>query len=335
MAHTRRQFLTELSALTVGSTLLGPGFAHAEPPPETKTIRLLHLPAICAAPQYIAEEFLRLEGFENIQYVELTDTKTPGAYHIAKGLADISMWDLPALLPLLDANEPVVVLAGVHAGCFELFGNSSVNGIRDLKGKTIAVSVIGGSEYVLLSSIIAYVGMDPRKDVRWITGTKVRDAMRLFVEKKADAFLAFAPQPQELRAKKIGRVILNTAQDRPWSQYFCCVIAGNREFVRKNPIATKRAIRAILKGADLCADQPEQAARHLVAKNWEPRYGIALEVLKELPYRRWREANPEDTLRFHALRLYETGLIKTDPNQLIAQGTDWRFLNELKKELKA
>ena len=210
-----------------------------------------------------------------------------------------------------------------------------MNGIRDLKGKTIAVSVIGGSEYVLLSSIIAYVGMDPRKDVRWITGTKVRDAMRLFVEKKADAFLAFAPQPQELRAKKIGRVILNTARDRPWSQYFCCVIAGNREFVRKNPIATKRAIRAILKGADLCADQPEQAARHLVAKNWGPRYGIALEVLKELPYRRWREANPEDTLRFHALRLYETGLIKTHPNKLIAQGTDWRFLNELKKELKA
>ena len=41
MAHTRRQFLAELSALTVGSTLLGPGFAHAEPPPETKTIRLL------------------------------------------------------------------------------------------------------------------------------------------------------------------------------------------------------------------------------------------------------------------------------------------------------
>jgi NitT/TauT family transport system substrate-binding protein len=57
--------------------------------------------------------------------------------------------------------------------------------------------------------------------------------------------------------------------------------------------------------------------------------------MKELPYRRWRDANPEDTLRFHALRLYEVGMIKTHPNKLIAQGTDWRFLNELKKELKA
>jgi NitT/TauT family transport system substrate-binding protein len=39
-------------------------------------------------------------------------------------------------------------------------------------------------------------------------------------------------------------------------------------------------------------------------------------------------------LRFYALRLYEVGMIKTNPNKLIAQGTDWRFLNELKKELK-
>ena len=51
--------------------------------------------------------------------------------------------------------------------------------------------------------------------------------------------------------------------------------------------------------------------------------------------RTWREANPEDTLRFYALRLHEVGMLKTNPNKLIAQGTDWRFLNELKSEIKA
>jgi hypothetical protein len=49
-------------------------------------------------------------------------------------------------------------------------------------------------------------------------------------------------------------------------------------------------------------------ARFLLAKGYEPRYELALEVLKELPYRRWRDANPEDTLRFHALRLPSTGV---------------------------
>ena len=138
----------------------------------------------------------------------------------------------------------------------------------------------------------------------------------------------------ELRAR-ISRVILDTAQDRPWEQYYCCMIAARPDFVSKYPVATKRAVRAILKAADICANEPERAARYIVAKGYEPRYEIALEVLKSLSYARWRTHDPEDTLRFYGLRLREVGMIKTNPTKLIAQGCDWRFLNELKKELKA
>jgi len=73
----------------------------------------------------------------------------------------------------------------------------------------------------------------------------------------------------------------------------------------------------------------------MAEKGYEPRYELALETLKRLPYRRWREANPEDTMRFYALRLHEVGMIKFTPQKIIADGTDWRFLNELKRELKA
>jgi NitT/TauT family transport system substrate-binding protein len=58
-------------------------------------------------------------------------------------------------------------------------------------------------------------------------------------------------------------------------------------------------------------------------------------VLRELPYDRWREYDPEDTVRYYALRLHEVGLIKSTPNKIIAQGTNWRFVDELKRELKA
>jgi NitT/TauT family transport system substrate-binding protein len=57
-------------------------------------------------------------------------------------------------------------------------------------------------------------------------------------------------------------------------------------------------------------------------------------TLSEVPYDNWREYDPEDTLRFYLLRLHEAGLIKSSPNKLIAEGTDWRFLNELKRQLK-
>ena len=69
------------------------------------------------------------------------------------------------------------------------------------------------------------------------------------------------PRTQELRARSLGRVVVNSAADRPWSQYFCCMVAANREFVRKYPVATKRAMRAILKATNICAVEPERAAR--------------------------------------------------------------------------
>jgi NitT/TauT family transport system substrate-binding protein len=57
-------------------------------------------------------------------------------------------------------------------------------------------------------------------------------------------------------------------------------------------------------------------------------------MLNDLPYDKWREYDAEDTVRFYALRLHEAGMIKSDPKRIIADTTDWRFLNELKRELK-
>ena len=89
-----------------------------------------------------------------------------------------------------------------------------------------------------------------------------------------------------------------------------------------------------LKANSVCALEPERVARHMVDHGYTERYDYALQTLKEIPYSRWRDYDPEDALRFYALRLHEAGMIKSSPQKLIAQGTDWRFLNELKKELK-
>ena len=327
----RGDFLTGTSMMGAAALLGLPRSAAAEPPPETKKIRLVHAPAICLSPQYLAEELLRLEGFSEIEYVDLPYAKSLGA--LETGRADVTMGAAPDVVAALDTDRSILPLAGIHAGCYELFVHGPIATIKDLKGKNVVVTTDDSTERLFISSIVAYVGVKP-SDIRWINTASASEAMQRFVEGKADAFLGFAPQPQELRIKKVGRVILDTTRDRPWSQYFCCMVSARREFVEKYPVATKRALRAFLKAADICAQEPERAARYLAAKGYEPRDEIALEVLKLLPYRRWRDSDPEDTLRFHALRLHEAGMIKTSPQKLIAQGTDWRFLNELKKELK-
>ena len=158
------------------------------------------------------------------------------------------------------------------------------------------------------------------------------ESMQLLAEKKIDALIGFPPVPQELREKKIGHVIVNSGLDRPWSQYFCCIPAAHREFVRKHPMATKRALRAIVKAANFCAAEPERAARMVADKGY--RYDYSLKTMKEIQYTRWRDYDAEDTVRFYSLRLREAGMIKSTPSKIIADGTNWRFLNELKRELK-
>ena len=74
--------------------------------------------------------------------------------------------------------------------------------------------------------------------------------------------------------------------------------------------------------------------RRLVDRDYPTTYDLALQTLREIPFGKWRELDPEDTVRFLALRLREAGMIKSSPQKIIAQGTDWRFLNELKRELK-
>ena len=334
-ASARREFLSKASALSVASLLSLPRIASAEAALETTKIRFVIDDAICLVPQMLSADLLRLEGFAEVEYIKVNyeEHSSIGAA-VAAGQGDFAQDAAISLLPLLDARQPVVILSGVHAGCWELFGGPRVRAVRDLKGKRIPIAAAGAEEHLLASSLVAYLGMDPRKDIQFVAIPSFDDQVKAFVAGDVDAMFAFPAQPQRLRAEKIGHVIIDSARDRPWSQYYCCAINANRNFIQRNPVATKRALRAILKATDICAQDPQRAARFLVDKGYEARYETAVEVLNKLPYGRWRDVNPEDTLRFHALRLHETGLVKSNPNKLVAEGTDWRFLNELKKELK-
>lgn len=328
---SRREFLGVTLAGVTGLLGLKPDLVAAEPPPETTKLRVLQFQSICQAPLYVTDELLRLEGFTDVQFVKTTGGVL--AKNLAAGEVDIGMNHVAPNLLQLDAGDPLVVLAGGHIGCLELFGTEEVRTLRDLKGKTVALTFgLGGPEHVFIASFVAYVGLNPGRDINWVTHS-MDEAVRLFAEGKVDAYLGFPPTAQELRAKKIGHVVVNTAVDRPWSQYFCCMVIGNREFVRKYPVATKRTLRAILKATHVCALQPDHTARFLIDKGFTQRYDYALQTLKEIPYGKWAEYDPEDTVRFYALRLHEAGMIKSSPQKIIAEGTDWRFLNEIKREM--
>jgi NitT/TauT family transport system substrate-binding protein len=327
----RREFLG--AAAAAGALSYLPDALAAEPPPETSRIRIPRVENVCWAPAYIAGDLLRSEGLSDVQFVQYPD---PAKAYVgmAAGQADIFMAFVAPTLQQIDAGNPLVVLGGVHPGCLELFASAKIRSVQDLKGKTIAAGAPNDPGQLFTAAFLGHVGIDPQRDVKWVFAP-VAERLAMLSTGKIDAVLNGPPSAQEFRAKKVGHVIVNTTTDRPWSQYFCCMLTANRNFMHKHPVATRRAMRAILKASHVCASDPEPVARQLVKGGFATNFEYAHQALREIPYGRWRDYDAEDTVRYYSLRLKEAGFIKSSPKKIIADGTDWRFLNELKKELKA
>ena len=328
----RREFVKGVAALT-GAAWLSSYMksAAAEPPPETTTIRIVDTEITCIAPQIVAQELLYAEGFREVKYLKWgRDTQHFPPEDTLAGEADIGFSFSPTDILFIDSGSPVLILAAAHTGCVELFANERIRSTRDLKGKNVATFA---DTKVFISMFAAYVGLNPEKDINWVP-VRLEERVRLFEEGKIDAFMSGPPDAIELRRKRIGHTLVNTTVDKPWSQYSCCLISSTKEFVRRNPVATKRALRAILKSVDLCAQDPEGVARKIADRGiWD--HDLTLDWLRELPFGKWREIDVANSVRFWALRLHDVGAIKGSPQRIIQQGTDLRFLNELKRELKA
>ncbi|MFZ2653154.1 MAG: ABC transporter substrate-binding protein [Burkholderiaceae bacterium] len=328
---TRRRFIRATGAAGLAATM--PAHAAAEPPLETTRIRIEDRPIACLAPLHVAEPLLRAEGFTEIEYVKVVPLAEGPVKACAAGQIDLIQTDPVDYMQGLDRGAPIVVLGGMHTGCWELFGQRAIHTLRELKGKTIAAPE-KSSRQAFVAAMIASVGLDPHRDVTWINHD-TSESMRLFEQGRIDAFMGFVPEPQVLRARKVGQVLIDTLIDKPWSQYFCCLAGANREFVRKHPVATRRALRAVLKAIDLCVSQPERAARLMVERGVvAPNFEHVLQAVKDVGYAKWRDYEAEDTMRFWGLRLREFGFVKSDPKKLLAKGTDWRFIEQLKKEMK-
>lgn len=302
---------------------------------ETTSIRLIMDPkftVLCYAPQYLADVYLKDEGFTDVQYVSKIDGSEAQA--LIHGDADISSalavdWIMP-----ISKGVPVVILGGLHPGCVEIFANKSVATMKDLKGKRIGVSGMQSPERFLLASIVSYIGLNPEKDIEWVFASPL-DWGKMLVDGKVDALAAFPPMNQGLHEAKIGTVLLNTLTDDPWKNYFCCMVAANRSYLEKNPVATKRAMRAIMRAAELAGKQPQVGAQRLADRKVASSMEQAHHVLSRLPYHAWRSYDPADSMRFYALRLREAGLITQTPQEILDRGSDWRIINALKKEMPA
>ncbi len=307
--------------------------ASVEGPPEITTIRMSRGPLSSFASQALATDLLKDEGFTDVQYPAMAPEAVFPS--LAAGTVDMALYPAPLASARVDAGDPIVMLGGLHVGCWQLFGTDAVRSVRDFKGKALAIGARGAPDDVFMAVTLANVGIDVRTDVKVVTHPPA-EAAHVLAAGEVDGVMALPPFSQILRARGIGHVVVDSMMDRPWSQYYCCMPTVNRSFMATNPVATKRALRALLKAADVVARDPERGVRAMVDQGFTDASNQdgTLEDLRMIPFHVWRQYDPADTLRFYALRLREAGLVKATPEQIISRGTDFRYLRELKQELK-
>ena len=302
---------------------------------ETTTVRIAN-PVQCDPGLFLAKDYLLQDGFTDVQFV---DTPFTSRGWITDNKADFACAHSEFAVGAIDVGLPLLVLTGLHSGCLELWVRDGITKVSDLRGKTISVRVkdISDMFYAWFATYLGWVGMR-LTDVNFVTAEAgdyfaMIDAFR---QGRADAVLAGGAEGPKLKRlpKAPGHVMLETMTEKPWSQYFCCNLVVNRDWARQNPVATRRVTRALLKATDAAAKDPARAARDVVARGSFDNESLVTETMAMCTYN-WRDVDPEETLRFFALRLAEAGLITKTPQQIITQGTEFAYMRQLKTELKS
>jgi NitT/TauT family transport system substrate-binding protein len=311
-------------ATTASTTVLGP--------PEASTVRLAG-GGLCDPAFWTAGDFLREEGFTNVKIL------SPSIGAVVRGEADVGTGYTQWIITNADAGSPMVALAGMHTGCGEVWTKPGISSVADLRGRTIAVNSVALTDvfYGFWATILAYVGIDARRDVNFVV-YDTESPLELFLQGRSDAILVLAQSVPLLRAsdRNRGKLLISAQDDKPWSQYYCCQLVANRDWARANPNAAKRVTRAVLRASDRVAKDPAFAARSTLEQGLisGATMDLALATFKNCTFQ-WRDLDAEESLRFSALQLAGQKLVKSSPQQLVARASDFAYVAELKKELKA
>jgi NitT/TauT family transport system substrate-binding protein len=319
-----------VSAPTATPTVPVPTASPTLAPPETPSIRLAA--GACDSAIFGAERYLREEGFTDVKF---TDVATATA--ITAGNADIGNAFPPQFFNAVENGPKVVSLGGLHPGCVEIWAQPGIASVKELKGRTITVTAkaLTNLQYAWLAITIKQAGVDP-KDVNFVVQADA-NLTQLYLDGKNDAVFVATTGAAALKANSAnkGHVIHSQVMDEPWKSTNCCFIMASETWYRANPIAAKRAMRAIYRTADTLPADRGDAAKLATDKGLfggAPALANVREAANMVPLD-WRAYDLEKAVRYYAPLLTDVGLLKTSTDDLL-KAVDLKIFKELSTELK-
>lgn len=332
---TRREVLRRsavIAAAVTGGRFLFPyvgsafaGTAAPLAPPETTSIRVGTLP--CDHPIMASEPFLQQEGFTRIEIL-------PGL-QLASGRVDIDVVFPSIVASLLESGERIVVFGPLHPGCAEIWAQPGINSLQDLRGRTLIVQskALGNLAYSYPAIVFKHAGIE----VNWVAQPDA-NPIALYLEGKNDAVFAAQAVTAALHANPAnrGRVVHSQLTNQPWGSLACCMLAAKQDWYRANPIAAKRAMRAILRAADAQTPSRFDASKRLTDRGLFGGPANLYNVLfaASMVPSNWRDLDTERTMRFWGQLLADVGLLTKVSVEDMVRTIDLRILRELHAELR-
>jgi NitT/TauT family transport system substrate-binding protein len=229
--------------------------------PDTKLKLTWNANAICTVGVPVADKrgiFKRHNlDVELINFAGSTDQLLEA---ISSGKADAGVGMALRWLKPLEQGFDVKITTGIHGGCMRLFAahGSPINGVADLKGKTIGVSDMAAPDKNFFSIVAAKQGIDPAADIQWRTFPA--DMLSIALKKgDVDAFSLGDPLAWVVRDRD-GLKEIATNLSGTYANRVCCVLGVSGSLVRNDRAAAGALTQSLLEAEEYVATNPDEAA---------------------------------------------------------------------------
>jgi NitT/TauT family transport system substrate-binding protein len=286
--------------------------------PVRSKVKVAYIGLTCEAAMFVAQEkgFFEEEGLD----VEFVKTDWDGLRDgLGLGRFDANYTLIMYLLKPIEQGLDVRITGGIHAGCLRVQTgvDSDIKTAADLKGKKIGIPTMGSPPFLFTSRVLNAAGLDPAKDVEWVTVGA--DVMALALENgQVDAVANSEPVGSILTATGKIQTIADQALDAPYKDEYCCATVVSGKFAKRDPAGAAKVTRALMKGARWVEENPEAAARLSVESKYIASSvelnAVAIGKLKYMPgVDRCRESVGSAALEMKAAGLLNRS---TDPAEL-------------------
>lgn len=209
-----------------------------------------------------------------------------------------------------------------------LIARPEVKSVQELRGKTVAISIAGGTVETLSKLILKHFGLDPDKEVKFHALGRIKARFAAMEQGRVAATLGSSPH--DFLGKKMGFVVL--ARSAELFNYPVSGLITSVKKIKERPEEVKRVIRAGIKANRYIRENPEGTIQFMA--EW---LKIDKEMAKATHKAIWKAFNkdgsvPEDGLRLVIEEVKKSA--KVGRQVSLSEVADLSILKQVQKELR-